>query len=218
MLWLKAYPQASAELPGQWTLTTFPLYAVRTSLHQHWHIYYYYLPLLLILFSLSISGTTIRCIMLACSAQASHFNTCCALNNSPRILFKMSWTMQSRLFRWDHISCFWHHIWCFCYTVKLCFVFSYIWCWETSRNGSEIMFFLSIEMLSIYLPTVGIDPLPYQPPLFWERLSTRFLDAGCRDLLSFSRKSISEVEALMSDNKTWLSVCVSIHPKRCWMG
>lgn len=161
MLWLKAYPQASAELPGQWTLTTFPLYAVRASPHHHWHIYYYFLPLLpllLILFRQSVSSATISCIILDCSAHGSRFNTCAALNNSLRILF--SWTEQNCLFRWDHITCIWHHIWCFCDTEKHCFFFFFfcnIQFWENCQIRSEIVFFLCFIwtwMLSTSLSTL----------------------------------------------------------------
>ncbi len=81
------------------------------------------LPLLLILFCQSVSSATISCIILDCSAHGSRFNTCAALNNSPHILF--SWTEQNCLFRWDHITCIWHHIWCFCDTAKHCLFLQY---------------------------------------------------------------------------------------------
>ncbi len=44
------------------------------------------------------------------------------------------------------------------------------------------------------------------------------LDPRCRDLLSFSHKSISEVGALMSDSKGWLTVGAGNSSQRCWMG
>lgn len=105
--WLKAYPRASAELPGQWTLTTFPLFAVRTPLLQLWHIYGT-LPLLLRLFRLSISVGSISSILPNCLVQASRFDSCDVLNGS-LCISSANVLLNTRL--WHAAPAVW---WCCC--------------------------------------------------------------------------------------------------------
>lgn len=239
VLWLKAYPQASAELPGQWTLTTFPLYAVRSSPHRYWHIYYYSLPRLILL-CLFVSAAAINCTVMDCSRQGSQFNTH-AVNNSPRIVF--SWAAQNRLFRWDHIACFWHHIWCFCRALKCCIVFFCCFSCFVMNNAEKpnamsqkkdisltYEKYLRLFVCIIWWKLCGhpktspictvivapklcsIDLFLYQPLLTGEAFH-KVLDAGCRDLFSFSRKSISEVGHRCWTIRPGSQPVQSIHPK-----
>ena len=52
---------------------------------------------------------------------------------------------------WDHISCFWHHIWCFCYNARHTLFFCHGDARKPVENGSRNIYLSRIRTLFIYV-------------------------------------------------------------------